>query len=102
MEEKLNLILAILEFKKRKGLEGRKPKMKLLRKELLEKMEKDAEIVGNYVLVRAYTNSDKSRPYLQIFERKTFIALKEAFKKIKNKELLKKETQFDKRAGVGV
>lgn len=89
LKEKLDLILSIKELKKRKGFEGRKSKMKLLRMLLLENMKKDVELIGDHIIVRAYQFKDKDKPFLQIFEKKTFIALSDAFKEIKKNKLLK-------------
>ena len=81
--EKLNLTLAILELKKRKGLENKKAQIKFLKMQLSEKMKKDVEIVDRFVLAKMYPAEDKSKVYLSIFELKTFLVLKDILEKMK-------------------
>ncbi len=54
----------------------RKLKIKFLKNEILKQIEEDLEIapikVGYYVLVKAYSNGDIMKPYLQIFTKKTW------------------------------
>ena len=65
--KKEKIIARVEELKAQRCLPERKPKIRALKKLLLQAMKGDEESVGGYFLKRVYNFGDETRPYLQIF-----------------------------------
>jgi len=71
-KEILVKIKEIWRLRKNKGEEFRKVKLRFLKGEILKNLGEKPKKIGSYIISKAYAKRDITKPYLQIFTKKTW------------------------------